>query len=414
MISSSTRLAPARQGTDDGAAAGMPAWFPWVFGGAFCIVLMAIDYQHHEDGVIANCVVWGRDFINVWTGGVLVETGRIGTIYDYHAYVAFQRGVFGPVNPHNYSYPPISFPLAALFAQLPYPLALAAWLGGTGALFAWAARPWWPAGAGPHWLAVVTPAGLINIWAGHYGFLVGALFLLGWRQLEREQPARAGMFFGLMLIKPHLAVLVPLALLLRGEWRALAAGAATVALLVGVTVLWYGWAPWQAYLFEVSRVQAEMIDHDSILFTRISASPMTALHALGAPWLLALAAQAAAAAFAVATVIAAVRRGVATRPLALIVATATFLVLPYAFNYDLTVVAVAALALLGRADLSRDERRLALYGFMSPQIGMLLAIYGLPVMPLMLVGLLHVQLRLASRDAVASVSAPVGAGLPAS
>ena len=40
----------------------------------------------------------------------------------------------------------------------------------------------------------------------------------------------------------------------------------------------------------------------------------------------------------------AARRRVPVRDLALLVATATFLVLPYAFNYDLTVVMVAALA----------------------------------------------------------------------
>ena len=63
------------------------------------------------------------------------------------------------------------------------------------------------------WLAVLTPAALMNIWAGHYGFLVGALFLLGWERLDRR-PWQAGLFFGLMLIKPHLAILIPLVLLL--------------------------------------------------------------------------------------------------------------------------------------------------------------------------------------------------------
>lgn len=412
MISSPLTLEPARAPATAtrGAATGMPAWFPWVFGGAFCIVLMIFDYQHMVGDVIADCVVWGRDFINVWTGGRLVAAGRIDVIYDYDAYVAYQKGIFGTINSHNYSYPPVSFPLAAMFALLPYKLALIAWLGGTGALFAWAARPWWPRGVGPHWLAVATPAALINAWAGHYGFVIGALFLLGWQRLD-TQPVRAGIFFGLMLIKPHLAVLVPLALLLRGDWRALASGAATVALLVLATGLWYGWTPWYAYVFEVSRLQADMIDHTDILFTRISTSPMTAAVALGAPMTMAVAAQLVAAASAVGVIIIATRRGVTTRALALMVATATFLVLPYAFNYDLTVVMIAALALLARGDLSPGERRMALYGFMSPQIGMLLAMCGIPVMPLMLVALLCVQLKFASLDVAGEPRA--GANFPA-
>lgn len=386
-----------------------PYWFAWLLGGIFIVPLMLFDYLTFENGIVADSVLWGRDFINVWTGGALVDLGRTDIIYDLDAYVEFQRGVFGQnLNPHNYSYPPVTFPFATLFSRLPYEIALACWLIGTGALFVWAARSWWPQNAGPHWLAIATPAGLINIWAGHYGFLVGALFLLGWQRLDR-QPVLAGIFFGLMIIKPHLAVLVPLALLLRRDWLALASGAMTVALLVGVTGVAYGWRLWGEYLLGTSAVQADMIDNPSILFTRISTSLMTGLLAIDVSWPVALAAQAASATFAVALVVLAVRRRVGTRPLALLVATGTFLVLPYAFNYDMTVVMVAALAIMARPDVASDERRLATYGFMSAQLGMVLALYGLPIMSLMIAGLAWVQLRVASRDASGQAPAPVAA-----
>lgn len=93
----------------------------------------------------------------------------------------------------------------------------------------------------------------------------------------------------------------------------------------------------------------------------------------------------------------AARHGIGIRPLALLAATATFLVLPYAFNYDLTVVSLAAVATMSR-DMGPVDRRLAAVGFLSPQLGMLLAMFGLPVMPLMLAGLAIVQFRAAIRD----------------
>ena len=110
----------------------------------------------------------------------------------------------------------------------------------------------------PVWLAVLTPAALMNIWAGHYGFLIGALFLLGWERLDKR-PWLAGLLFGLLLIKPHLAILVPLVLLLRAQWSALLSGALTVAVLVAATSAIYGWGVWEQFLFGAGQVSTYVI-----------------------------------------------------------------------------------------------------------------------------------------------------------
>ncbi|HEX6741284.1 MAG TPA: glycosyltransferase family 87 protein [Sphingomicrobium sp.] len=372
----------------------MPAWSWWLAGGMFVVVCLLRDFVMTSGGSIGDSVYWGRDFINVWTGGHLVRDGRLDLLYDLHGYAAYQRSLFGPVDPHNYSYPPLSFPLVALLSLLPYPVALGVWTVGTAALFVWAARPWWPDKAGPVWLAALTPAAIVNIWAGHYGFLIGALFLLGWQRLD-DRPRQAGIFFGLMLLKPHLAVLVPLALLIRRDWQAIGSAAATVAAIVAGTTLWFGWRPWHDFLFRTSAVQAGLIDARDTLFGLMSCSAATAILRLTASWPLAVLGQLLFAAAAVAMVSIAASRRVPTRELALIVATATFLLLPYSFNYDLTVVMIGALALLGRTDLSTLDRRLALYGFLSPQLGMVTAAVAVPLTPLMLLGLGIAQLRAA-------------------
>jgi hypothetical protein len=197
-----------------------------------------------------------------------------------------------------------------------------------------------------------------------------------------------------MLIKPHLAVLIPLVLLIRGDWKAIGSAAATVAALVGVTTLWFGWQPWHDFLFKTSGLQASMIDAGDSFFGLMSCSAATMILRSVHSWPLAIATQAVFAFAAVVAVGIAAWRRVCPRHLCFLVATATFLVLPYSFSYDLTVVAIGALAILSDGNASRLDDRLALYGFLAPQLGMILAALGLPGLPVMLAGLAAAQFRL--------------------
>ena len=67
-------------------------------------------------------------------------------------------------------------------------------------------------------------------------------------------------------------------------------------------------------------------------------------------------------------------RRLASVELAFPAATATFLILPYAFNFDMTVVALGfAILLFDRwGDLSRLEKAILTMGFISPQLTLFL------------------------------------------
>jgi len=363
----------------------------WIAGILSAAMLFWVDLLNFKDGIVVGGAYWGRDFVNVWTGGQLIRASDFATLYDVSAYQDFQQTLFAQIGPHNYSYPPVSFPLAALFSLLPYPLALAGWLGGTGALFVHASRRWWPTGAGTPWLVLLTPAALLNIWAGHYGFLVGALFLLGWQKLDRS-PVQAGILFGCMLLKPHLAVLVPIALLARGEWRAIASGVVTVALLVGGTSLMFGWQCWHQFLFGVSATQSSMIDAGESFFGLMSTSAATAVLRWTDALPLAALVQVPVSLAAAAMVFLAARRGVPVGRLALLTATCTFLALPYAFNYDMVVVMVGALAAMLGAERPWQKWAAAI-AFLCPAVAILAALGGVPLIPLALGGLAWTQWR---------------------
>jgi hypothetical protein len=391
------------EGGDAEAAVGSraAAWLPWILGAAF-ILCFAIRDLLRTRGLTIEGDVWGHDFVNVWTGGHLVRQGLLSILSDVTAYQAYQQQLFEHIGQHNYSYPPLTYPLAALISYLPYPVALIVWQAAGAAFFIWAAKPWWPDRVGPVWLAVLTPAALLNLWAGHYGFFIGGLFLLGWRQVELGRPSLAGICFGLMLVKPHLAVLLPIALTMRREWKTVGWTAATVLVLLAASTWAYGLQPWYDFLFGTSRVQAGLINARDSFFGLMSTSPATAAFSLGAKLPVAMIVQAAFAAGGIYAVVAGGLRKVPLRDYALLTSTATFLVLPYAFNYDMTVPMIGALYVMSTTDRSSREWRFGFYGFIAPQFGMVLAAAGLPFMPVMIAGLLYAQFRTARDGAVQS------------
>ena len=370
----------------------------WIFGGWLIVYMAVTDFMTMKNGVIRGAELWGRDFINLWTGGKLINAGDYTTLYTQKAFVAFQQSLFGPLDLHVYSYPPTGFPIASLFSLLPYPVALGAWLVGSGALFLWAMRPYWPNNGWPLWLALLTPAALVNIWAGHFGFFFGALFLLSFRWLD-ARPGLAGAIIGLFAIKPQLAVLIPLVLLLRGNWRAIGSAAVSTVSTVLLNGLIYGWSAWEAFLTRATGKQVSVIDAQGAFFGKMSASAATAVLDLGGGWTLALAAQAMLAMLGIALVVIAARRRIRIDRLALLTATCTFLVLPYSINYDLVVVCIGAWVVMADYSNAPFDRALATIGFVAPQVGLLLAIMGLPVMPLMLAALAVAQFRVANRPA---------------
>jgi alpha-1,2-mannosyltransferase len=379
------------------------SFLPWIVGGLLVLLLYWADFQATKNGVIGEREVWGRDFINMWTGGKLIAARDFVTLYSPEKFMAFQESIFGPLDRHIFSYPPVTFPLADVLARLPYPIALLAWLGGTGALFFHAARPWWPANGGWPVLAILTPAALLNIWEGHYGFLIGALFLYGWRWLD-TRPLAAGIAVGLLIIKPQFALLIPLVLLIRGDWRTILSAGATVVAMLTMSVAVYRADAWAAFLSLGAGRQA-VIDAGGAFFGNLSTSAATAVLSIGGGWPLAITAQVILGILGLAMVVHAALRKVATRELGLLVATATFLILPYGLSYDLTVVALGAWSIMTSKDATSIDRSLATLGFVAPQIGIVLALMGVPIMSLMLAGLAVTQYRISMRHA-----APADAG----
>jgi Glycosyltransferase family 87 len=345
----------------------------WLLGSVVALVSLGVDILH--PGV--NRMI-GRDFTNVWTAGHLVWAGQVRCIFDVSCFRDAIHQSLGVVTSQNYSYPPPALFLAAVFGLVPYYIALAAWtIGGIG-FFIWCARPYLPKEFPPY-LVALTPAATINLCNGHYGFLLGGLWLLCFRTLDRK-PEISGVFAGLLTIKPHLGVMV-VATMLRNR-RALTAALVMTSTLVILSIAAFGLGAWNSFLLNTTSEQKLILTSaNPTLYFRMMPSAFVAF-GKGA------AGVAAQVLIGTLAIIMLVRN---RRWDAFSAATATFLLVPYVFNYDMTVACLGfAIVLKERwGSLSRFERLVFILAFLSPELTYLAAF----IVPLTLLAALYVQLR---------------------
>ena len=367
---------------------------------AALFVLLAANYVVTDlatvrDSTLAGGkVMIGRDFANAWAGGALALHGRVGEIYSSAYMPALDRLTGHHLSPHAFSYPPT----ALLFL---WPLGFTSYLAGlilfvslTGAAFLLAARPYLARANVPLWSAALLPASLLNIWAGHYGFVFSGLWLAAFSAIEKR-PLRAGGLLALLTFKPHMGILIPLLLLLRQRWQVILAAVAGTLALIALSVLLFGGAAWAIYLKDTTSLQLHLLTKEHEFFFRMMPTAyMTFWVAFGAlP--LATFAQCVCALGAIFVLVRAAQKGLAWPELGLLSATATFLVLPYAFNYDMEVVGLAAAMLLfdARKPLDPLGRALALTALGAPILVRILSPWAVPVLPIALLGFLWVQAR---------------------
>jgi hypothetical protein len=184
----------------------------------------------------------GSDFLAFWGSAKAVLAGLPQAAYDLRWQEKVQTGAgftgwYAFVNP-----PPFLF-VTVPFGLLPVALAWIVWVVVTYALWAWAGVKAFPR----LWLLVlVFPGALIAAGHAQNGFVTGALLVGGVALLDRR-PLTAGALLGALIIKPHLALLVPFWLAAGGRWRAFAAAAASALGLLALAWLAFGSETMLAY-----------------------------------------------------------------------------------------------------------------------------------------------------------------------
>jgi hypothetical protein len=314
---------------------------------ALILVVMAWRLSHAHGLNVEGQPLFG-DFIAFWSAGRLALEGHADLVHNVSALHA-QHLVAVPGLPvvAPWNSPPTFLLISAGLALLPYPAAACVFLLISGALYFYAARKILP-DTRALLFAATLPSAIYHLGSVQTGLLIAGVSALALYWLDRK-PMRAGALVGLLAIKPHLAILWPLLLLLSGRWRAFAAASVATLSFALIAGLVFGFESYPRFLDNLARAQTLISEHR--VPTETFASFYGNLLSMGASHSVALAVHALSALAAVAVAGWIFLRRDAREAQGATLCAATMLISPYLFFYDATLLAAGA-ALLG---LPRDR-----------------------------------------------------------
>lgn len=366
-----------------------------------CVALAAL-WLPASNGIDAYGRPIGTDFSSFYAAGRLALEGQAAAAYDWTALHAVEQSLFGLETPlYIWSYPPFALlPMSGL-ALLPYGWALGLFLLIGFAAYWLVVRRLAPPGSEAFWAVAGFPAVYFNFAFGQNGFISTALLGAGLALLDRR-PVLAGILIGLMAYKPQLMLIVPIALACGGYWRAIAAAAATVAVLVIGSVMTVGFAPWQAFITGLGLSREAILENGATGFYMLQ-SVLAAVRLVGGSSEVAWVAQVAAALVCVVIVASVWRSSASLRIRNATLVTAAILATPFINVYDLVLLALPLALIAGAESPYRPRPWEALILFVAwflPLVCMSVAqAAAVPLTPFVLIGLLAICLQRARGDA---------------
>jgi arabinofuranan 3-O-arabinosyltransferase len=355
-------------------------------------------------------MVTDRDFANYWMAGQMVVNGSQQELFTQEIYFARMLQVFGEgYSVHNWGYPPHLLLLLWPLGFMNYVPALFAFLAVTFGLFvaavlvfrhAYAPRADWTI-----LLFALLGYSLLMLDASQNGFLLAAVLLFG-LAFMKDRPVLAGLAFGLLTVKPQLGFLLPLLLAFDRNWKTIGWAAFFTVLLVGLSAVLFGLSSWTAYLIETQHYQRFVMTNGwggiflsmmPTVFGSVRALGFSPEHAYLAQWPVSISALAL-------TTWLFLREHDPLRRI-FVLTCATFLISPYAFNYDMGALSVVAALLVGSQQLA-SRAHIVFVSIVAglPAAVMNLGRSNLPVAPLLLAAALLAVALEARRP-----SAPTGA-----
>lgn len=288
----------------------------------------------------------GADFIAFYAAAHLATIGEAAAAYDPVRHLAAEQSFLVPEAPKlPWSYPPtlllVLRPLAAFAPET----ALWLWLlTGIALAFVLARVLTDRFALGP--VAVIFPGIGHSLICGQTGTMTALTAAVVFRCWS-SAPIAAGVALGCLSFKPHFAIVPTLLALIERRWRMLAAAIATGAALVALSLAVDGAAPWLALLESAPRMLRYVSDGALPIKRMVSVFPF--VRSLGGAAPLAAALHGLHAALMIALAVLVWRSTTNTLPRALAFALATVLAPPYAYDYDLALLAIPAAIIATRA-----------------------------------------------------------------
>jgi hypothetical protein len=227
----------------------------WSFVALLCYLILGSSYLYHLAAHHPGFPAPATDMLPFWSASYLALHGHAIDAYNIRALTAVELAISPSIGKLGgyvlpWLYPPTALLAVWPLALVPYPVGVVLFVLGSCAAFAIVVRaivrrP--EAG----WMALAFPGTALVVVMGQNALLTAALAGAGLLWLRRS-PVASGICFGLLCMKPHLAVLFPLALLCSRSWSALASLALTVAVTLAVALLAFGAGTCGAFLHATS------------------------------------------------------------------------------------------------------------------------------------------------------------------
>ncbi len=311
-------------------------------------------------------IPFGADFIQFWAASHLALTGHAQDAYNSSLLLKTEQLVTPAFKArYIWLYPPSFYLVVLPLALLPYLAAywtfMLSTLGGYLLVLRRLVRGktamWCLAGFSGLW---------VNLYCGQNGFLTAAIAGAALFSVERR-PVLAGALIGLLAIKPHLAILFPVVLLAIGAWRTLITAAVTAITFMAIGTLTLGTAVLKAFFANLGHARLSL--ENGYLLWKKMPSVFAFLRLLEMPVTWAYVVHCIVAAVAVIAVWQVWRHCQNWNLRGAALMTATFLVSPYAYDYDLAWLAfpIAWLTLDGvRNGWLRGEREALVAAWLMP------------------------------------------------
>ncbi len=215
---------------------------------AAVMILSWLAWTHTQ--AILHLQPLGIDFLPMWAAARESFT-RPDRVYNFFAITRVQIPLlahFHGLRP--FVYPPTALLAFAPFAMAPFAVANALWTAAGFALLVITMAGQVKSQRVLILLAMVlSPASVLVVITGQVTFVIAALTVVGLLSLK-TRPWLAGVLFGVAgAIKPQVMVLLPVAMIATGQWRVLAAAAATASLAALASLAMFGpqaWLDWFA------------------------------------------------------------------------------------------------------------------------------------------------------------------------
>ena len=313
-----------------------------------------------------------KDFVAHWTASHLTLAGEQATVYNAPRFKEIEEDLTG-LGGHLWLYPPTALLIDWPLALLPYIPSLATWLVVTMGLYLLVLYR-----IAPHPLTLFWGLAFFgtfqNIFFGQNGFLSAAL-LGGGLLLLDGSPFLGGVLLGLLSYKPHLAALVPLALLAGRRWRALLGSVVAAIFLALASLAVLGLDTWELFMKAIPHTMDNLQAQSATFLTMPTIFAAVRLADFGFPVAWGLHGVGMLVAVALVVWLWSVKTSAAVRGAALAIGILLFS--PHIWFYDLPILAIA-LAWLGWEGHTTGwlplEQLLLLLSWLMPFVGFLLVV----------------------------------------